>query len=301
VRASAKVNFCLRVLGKRADGYHDVQTVLHTIGLWDRIHLTTRADENTITLKVNATDVPADESNLCWRAAQLLQQRTKTPTGVAITLDKHIPVEAGLGGGSSDAAATLKGLAALWGLDGDEELLDEMATELGSDVPFFLRGGCCLGCGRGDQLRVLPHVSAWLVLVVPERRVPTAQAYAALRRGASRGRRRHLARAVQRAAKAVQEGSLAHLAETLHNDFEAVSMPGISDAMRARHQLLEEGSQGASLSGTGSAVFGLASSEEDAEAMADRLREEWPWVEVARTVPADNSLLVEDVREATES
>jgi 4-diphosphocytidyl-2-C-methyl-D-erythritol kinase len=298
VRTSAKVNFCLRVLGKRADGCHDVQTVLHTIGLWDRLHLSPIAEESRITLEINTTDVPADESNLCWRAAQLLMQRAKASPGVAIALEKSIPVEAGLGGGSSDAAATLKGLAAMLDIEGGNELLEEVAPELGADVPFFLRGGCCLAEGRGERLRALPEMAAWLVLAVPERRVPTAQAYAALRRGTARGRRRALARAVQRAVKAVEERDLERLAGALHNDFEAVAMSGISDALRARDEMLQIGCLGACLSGTGSAVFGLSPSEEEARRIAARLGEQWSWVEVVPTVPAGSSLLIEGVEEA---
>jgi 4-diphosphocytidyl-2-C-methyl-D-erythritol kinase len=117
VRTCAKVNFCLRVLGRRSDGYHEVETVLHTIGLWDRLHLSPLPGEPRIALKVDVHEAPADESNLCWQAARLLSQRVNTPVGVSIELEKSIPAAAGLGGGSSDAAATLAGLARMWRLD----------------------------------------------------------------------------------------------------------------------------------------------------------------------------------------
>ena len=297
VCASAKVNFCLRVLGRRRDGYHDVQTVLHTVGMWDKLRLSPLPGEARIALTVNSPEVPADESNLCWRAAHLLAERTKTTHGVTIHLEKSIPAGAGLGGGSSDAAATLAGLARMWELDLDSEELENLGAELGADVPFFLRGGCCLAKGKGEKLEDLPAADARLVVVVPERRVPTAQAYAALGRGATRGRRRGITRAIQRIVKASGEGDLHALAAALHNDFEALDMPGIADAREAKSALLQAGCLGAGLSGSGSGVFGIAPDRDAAESIAAKLRGRWSWVAVAPTLPAGRSLLIRDAAE----
>lgn len=297
VRTSAKVNFCLRVLGRRADGYHEVETVLHTIGLWDRLHLSPLPGEPRIALKVDVHEAPADESNLCWQAARLLSQRVSAPVGVSIELEKSIPAGAGLGGGSSDAAATLVGLARMWQLDLEPAELEELGAEIGADVPFFLRGGCCLALGRGEKLKALSHINAWLVVVVPERRVPTGQAYAALGRGTTRGRRRGLTRAIQRTVKACTEAELAALAKALHNDFEVLTMAGVADAREAKAALLEAGCLGAGLSGSGSAVFGIASHRDAAEDIAARLQSRWSWIRVAPTVPTSQSLLLEDAAE----
>ena len=297
VRASAKVNLCLRVLGRRRDGYHEVQTVLHTAGIWDRLRLSPLPGKARIALTVNSPEVPADESNLCWRAAHLLAERTRTARGVAIHLGKSIPAAAGLGGGSSDAAATLAGLARMWELDLDPEELEGLAAEIGADVPFFLRGGCCLAGGKGEKLEHLPAVDAWLVVIVPDRRVPTAQAYAALGRGATRGRRRGLTRAIQRIVKASREGDIHALAAALHNDFEALDMPGIADAREAKSALLQAGCLGAGLSGSGSGVFGIAPDRDAAEAIAAELRGRWSWVAAAPTLPAGQSLLIRDAGE----
>jgi len=293
IRTAAKVNLCLRVLGRRTDGYHNVEAVLHTVGLWDQIRLTS-LPEPGITLQVNTPEVPADESNLCWRAAQLLVDQRRAGLGIGIALEKAIPVSAGLGGGSSDAAATLTGLARLWGLDLAAEELHALAAQLGADVPFFLRGGCCLARGRGERLRPLPDLSSWLVVVVPERRVATAQAYAALRRGSSRGRRGPLARPVQRTLAALEEGSPAALAGSLHNDFESLQMAGIEEARRAKADLLEAGCLGASVCGSGSGAFGIAADRSAAEQAADRLRRSWGWVRVAATVPAGQSMVISE-------
>jgi 4-diphosphocytidyl-2-C-methyl-D-erythritol kinase len=297
VCASAKVNLCLRVLGRRSDGYHEVQTVLHTVGIWDRLHLSPLPGERRIALTVNVPEVPADESNLCWRAAHLLAERAKTTHGVKIDLEKSIPAGAGLGGGSSDAAATLAGLSRLWELDIDPEELDDLGAELGADVPFFRRGGCSLARGKGEKLEDLPAVDAWLVVVVPERRVPTPQAYAALARGATRGRRRALTRAIQRVMNASSEGDLHALAAALHNDFEALEMAGIAEAREAKSALLQAGCLGALLSGSGSGVFGIAPDRDAAESIAAQLRGRWSWVVAAPTLPAGRSLLIRDAAE----
>jgi len=298
ISTSAKVNFCLRVLGRRADGYHEVETVLHTIALWDRIRLSPAAGDPRISLRVNSAEVPADDSNLCWRAADLLAKHTGATPAVSIELDKAIPAGAGLGGGSSDAAATLAGLIQMWGLDLPPSDLADLAAEIGADVPFFLRGGCCLARGRGERLEDLPAIDAWLVLVVPERRVPTAQAYAALARGSARGRRRGLTRVAQRTVKALNAADTHGLAQSLQNDFEALAMPGIADAQHAKTALLDAGCLGAGLSGSGSAVFGIAPDEATANDVAARIRGRSGSVIVTRTLSPGRSLVIRNAGEA---
>jgi len=294
VRTCAKVNFCLRVLGRRADGYHNVETVLQTIGLWDQVRLAVLPGDRQIRLQAAPPQVPADETNTCWRAASLLAERARVSDGAVIALEKGIPVGAGLGGGSSDAAATLTGLARLWGLGLSQEELEEIGAQVGADVPFFLRDGCCLARGRGEKLEALSHVALWLVIVVPERRVVTAQAYAALRRGATRGRRRGVTRAVQRTLAAIEVGTPEALASALHNDFEDLPMTGIEEAHQAKAALLEAGCLGAGLAGSGSGAFGIAADRESAERAAARLRASWHWVQVAPTLPPGESMLISE-------
>jgi len=296
VRTCAKVNFCLRVLGRRADGYHSVETVLQTVGLWDRVDLAVTADK-AITIQVTSSDAPADESNLCWRAAALMAEQIRAEQGVAITLDKSIPVSAGFGGGSSDAAATLMGLARLWNANLSQEQLEAMAAQLGADAPFLIRGGCRLARGKGEKLENLPEIPAWLVIVIPERRVSTAQAYAALARGATRGRRRELSRPIKLTVEALRQGTLQSLAATLHNDFEAAPMGGIEDALKAKAALLEAGCLGASLSGSGSGAFGISPDRESADRIAVQVRRSWDRVEVAPTVPAGENVVISEVSE----
>ncbi len=290
LHTSAKVNLSLRVLGRRSDGFHNVETILHTVGIRDTLELQER--EEGIELRVSGEQAPADASNLCWRAGQLLSAQARVTRGVGMVLHKEIPVGAGLGGGSSDAAAALVGLSQLWNVNLAPEVLERLAGELGSDVPFFLHGGCALAMGRGERLERLPPVALSLVVIVPERRIPTVQAYAGLRRGASLAPRKALSRATKRMVEAVRSGEASAVAGALHSDFEALEMVAMKEALEARQALLEAGCLGALLSGSGSAVFGIAPDAVAASGIADRLRERWSWVRVAPTVPAEESRTV---------
>ncbi len=291
IRTAAKINFCLRVLGRRADGYHEIETVLHTIGLWDQVYLEDNASEQ-ITLASVLGEGPADETNFCWLAAKMLAERAKVKRGVIIRLEKAIPSRSGLGGGSSDAAATLTGLVRLWKLELAHDELASIAAEIGADVPFFLHGGCCLARGKGEKISRLPDLSTWLVVVMPERRIATSQAYVALKRGATRGGRRGTSRPVQRFLEALKRGELSAVASALHNDFESVAMAGVTDALKAKQDLLEAGCLGAAMSGSGSAVFGLTPDRETATDIAARIEGKWPWIAVAPTIPAGGSMVI---------
>lgn len=165
LKAYAKINLTLEIVGRRDDGYHNVATILQTIDLHDTVSLS-HADDITLTC-----DNPALESsdNLAYRAAQLLRDESDCGRGAHIAIDKTIPVSAGLGGGSSDAAATLNGLNDLWQLGMTVTQLETIAAKLGSDVPFLLKGGTAIGLGRGERIRRLPPANVqWLVVVTPE-------------------------------------------------------------------------------------------------------------------------------------
>jgi 4-diphosphocytidyl-2-C-methyl-D-erythritol kinase len=165
LKAAAKINLSFEVIGRRDDGFHEVRTVLQAIDLADVVEVEA-ADEIRLTVEpVGAVPV---EGNLVLRAAVALREATGVAGGAAITLAKRIPVAAGLGGGSSDAAATLLGLRRLWGVDRDKSVVYRIAAGLGSDVPFFLRGGTAIGSGKGDALELLPMpVERFAVVVTP--------------------------------------------------------------------------------------------------------------------------------------
>ena len=179
IKAHAKINLTLEVLARRDDGYHEIITVIQTIGLHDRLHF---EPSDSLTLECAMPDLETSD-NLVMKAAKLLKERAGTKQGARIRLEKSIPVGAGLGGGSSDAAAALKGLCQLWSIDLALGDLMALAAHLGSDVPFFLQGGTALAQGRGERVRPLPPANIeWLVLLRPPLEVPqkTATLYSML-------------------------------------------------------------------------------------------------------------------------
>jgi 4-diphosphocytidyl-2-C-methyl-D-erythritol kinase len=179
VRAFAKINLSLRIKAKRADGFHEVQTILQAIDLSDR--LTCEAKRGPFQIVCTTPRVPADRTNLVWRAAQRLWEaagRDGEPRDAVVTLDKRIPMQAGLGGGSSDAAAALPVLRQMWKLSVADEELAAIAAALGSDVPFFFVGGTGLGLGRGEEVYPLADLPRWwVVMIFPPFGIATADAY----------------------------------------------------------------------------------------------------------------------------
>jgi 4-diphosphocytidyl-2-C-methyl-D-erythritol kinase len=185
VLAHAKVNLILEVVGRRRDGYHDIRSWMVPLDLADRIGI--ERCSRGIELEVLGAPELAGKTNLVHRAAVAFRRRFGGPAGVKLTLDKRIPITAGLGGGSSDAAATLRGLARLEGID-EPEALQALAADLGSDVPFFLSDGPAFVSGRGEQVRPAPgSPTCWLLLVKPPFGIKASEAYAAWRPQAGRG------------------------------------------------------------------------------------------------------------------
>lgn len=251
VKAYAKINFGLRVTAKRDDGYHDLETIFQTISLHDTLSF---APAETLTLTCDAPDIPTDDTNLVLRAA-----RAAGAPPVAIALRKRIPAGGGLGGGSSDAAATLRALSS-------DKNLDDIALSLGSDVPFFLLGGTAYATGRGERLVPLPSAAGLpLILVFPPERVGTARAYAMLRRFSP-------PLGLERVRAMAGDGLLAHAAE-LVNDFEEPIFAALPHLAAIKTRLYELGAAWASMSGSGSTIVGAFRGARDRDAALDRLGE----------------------------
>lgn len=263
VTANAKVNLALEVLGRRADGYHEIVTVMQAVDLCDRLTL---ENAETIELSIGDAALPADGSNLAWRAAVALAEAAGVRRGVRIVIDKRIPAAAGLGGGSSDAAATLAGLNRLWGLRWPGGRLAEVAAGVGSDVPFFLRGGTAMATGRGEKVEPIPGMPLALVLVNPKVTSSTADMYARMTPAmyTDGARARELARALASRRSA-------HVASCLYNGMEAAAGAAFPQVERMRAALLAAGALGAAMSGSGPTVFGLARSYEHARQIRARL------------------------------
>ncbi len=274
----AKINLYLRVLGRRPDGFHDLETLFAAISVCDIMEF--EPIPRGIELRCDDPGVPTDSRNLAWRAAEALAKRAGISRGVRITLRKDVPPGSGLGGGSGNAATTLAALNEFWQAGLSREALWELASGIGSDVPFFLEGGLCVATGRGEILTPLAQVpELWLVLVRPPVSVPTPWAYSALDALAEPPKSGQLSDLTT----ALDEGPEV-IATRLANDFEAAVFPAYPPIAQAKSDLLSAGALGALMSGSGSAVFGIARDEADAEAMACTLAGRYPWVRVARTI-----------------
>ena len=251
VRAYAKINLTLDVLGYRADGYHDLATVMQTVDLYDTICLSATED-NRVQLVCTKPELSNDD-NLAARAAHLVRQRLAIRQGVLIELHKRIPMAAGLGGGSSDAAAVLLALQQWWQLQISPSDLLDMASSLGSDVPFFLTGGLALCEGRGERVTALssnwPRTMRWLLLLKPVISVSTAAVFRNL--PASDYTDGIRSRAVCKALTAGQTPEL----EDLHNCLERSVLETYQEVAHSRADLLQAGAPFVRLSGTGPTLF----------------------------------------------
>jgi 4-diphosphocytidyl-2-C-methyl-D-erythritol kinase len=266
LKAPAKINYRLDVLGKRADGYHDLRMIMQQLDLCDQLTISL-SEKPGIRINCNADDVPNDERNIAWKAANLLYQLTDQKTGIDISIKKIIPVAAGLGGGSSDCAAVLRGVNELLGLGFTTAQLMEKAVKLGADVPFFLFARTARAEGIGEQLSPLVKIpDAWVVLVNPNLPVSTAWVYKNLKLQANR---------------ILPElpdsyNNLDELVAILANDLETVTIPKHPLISEIKEQLVNMGAAAAMMSGSGPTVFALFDDEAKAKASAFKMTELHP-------------------------
>ena len=267
--ARAKINWTLDIVGQRADGYHLMDMLMQPVTLADTITLTP-ADEITLTTGGSPL-LPADEKHLSYRAAVALQQHTGYPGGTTIHVETHIPVGAGMGGGSADAAGVLIGLNKLWGLNLPLSELEAIGLRLGADVPFCIRGGLTRTTGIGEVMEDLPCSRLWpLVVIQPCEGLSTKEIFTAYHEGVVDARPDNGA-----AALALASGDAAALSAAMANVMQPVSearRPGIHEAICA---LTEQGAFAARMTGSGSAVFGAFSDESTAAKAYEALRPRW--------------------------
>lgn len=258
--AYAKINLGLRVLERRPDGYHTIETIFHRIALADELIFTSAP---TVRITSDTQGVPLDHTNICWRAAALLRDELQCNSGVDIHLHKRIPIGAGLGGGSADAAAVLLHLPAFWHRTLDGSTLRRIAEHLGADVPYFLQNGSAVGRGRGDLLEYFPlDIPYWILLCNPRLLIATAWAYARItpvKREAALGLKEIL-------LEGLHDPEVLH--EGLVNDFEPVVFAAYPIIREVKQEMERRGALFASMSGSGSSVYGFFEREDDARATA---------------------------------
>jgi len=269
IEAPAKINLFLEVLGKRRDGYHEIRTIMQSIELCDLIILKERREPGIhLTIKMTASgnsdmnNLPPGKDNLAYRAAELFLQESEIKKGVEIYLEKNIPVGAGLGGGSSDAAGVLVGLNRLWNTGFSKNRLRKMGEHLGMDVPFFIEGGTAYATGRGERIfhiSGVPHF--WVVLIDPGFSVSTKWAYGNIGKNFLT-KKPSYAKIV---LKSLLAGDIASLGKNLYNEFERVLEIKYSGFLRETKRLLKDtGAKGVLMTGTGPVVFGIFKERGDA-------------------------------------
>ena len=284
VKAPAKINLTLDVLYKRPDHYHEVEMVMTTVDLADRIGLEPRGDG---LIKIISADrfVPDDERNFAYQAAKLLKDTYGIEEGVSIKIEKEIPIAAGLAGGSSDAAATLRGLNEMWGLNLTMDELAVLGAKIGSDVSFCVHGGTALATGRGEKIAELPAPPAcWVVLAKPKIGVSTADVYGGLKlEGIKHPNTKQMIEAIQR-----QDYEL--VCRSVGNVLETVTFNLHPEVVTIKEQMQRFGADAVLMSGSGPTVFGLVDSETRAARIYNGLRGFCEEVYVVRMLGERNPL-----------
>ncbi|MFC1675015.1 4-(cytidine 5'-diphospho)-2-C-methyl-D-erythritol kinase [Candidatus Omnitrophota bacterium] len=289
LHSHAKLNLYLAILKKRSDNYHNIETLFEKISLCDDIILKGRQDKK-IMLSSSLSWLPRGVANLAYRSAKLLQDRFKVQRGVDIKIIKRIPVAAGLGGGSSNAASVLMGLNSLWGLHLSKRRLLKLAKGIGSDVPFFIYNRpFARGRGKGDIIKPVRGMSKrklWHILVVPRIRVSTPFIYRSWEKGVGSFKLTMPKYGVKMLTLAIRKRSLPLIGEALFNSLEQVTTVLYPEVNRIKGRLLSAGVKAILMSGSGPAVFGVVPSRKEAASLSRQLRrEDKSWqVFVARTV-----------------
>lgn len=268
VKALAKINLGLDVVRRREDGYHEVRMVMQTIHLFDRLELT-KTNSGTITLTTNLPFLPANENNLAFKAAKLLKDEFRIRDGIDVKLHKHIPVAAGLAGGSTDGAAVLYGLNHLFGLGLSRQDLMDRGVNLGADVPYCVMRGTALAEGIGEKITPLPPMVKCPVLIAkPQISVSTRFVYENLKLNAETEHPN-----IDRLIEDIRDKNLRAIAADMGNVLETVTIPNYPVIADIKRHMTEHGAVGAMMSGSGPTVFGLFDDEETAAQACQAMRE----------------------------
>jgi 4-diphosphocytidyl-2-C-methyl-D-erythritol kinase len=280
LKAGAKINLTLDVLSRREDGYHLVEMVMQEIDLADNVHIALKPDTDEISICCNHPAVPAGENNIAYRAARLIKEAFGVKHGVAINIEKNIPVAAGLAGGSTDAAAVIRGLNEIWELDMETSGMMELGRRLGADVPFCILGGTALARGIGERLTPLrAKVPLHLLLVKPDAMVSTAWVYGNLNLNSIDKRPD-----TRQMIKAIEEGDIEGIARGMVNVLEKVTVSRYPEIRWIKRKMIATGALGAAMSGSGPTVIGIYGSSAEAVGASEAFIGDYREVMVTKTV-----------------
>ncbi|MDA3885748.1 MAG: 4-(cytidine 5'-diphospho)-2-C-methyl-D-erythritol kinase [Candidatus Delongbacteria bacterium] len=252
-KANCKINVHLRIVGKLPNGYHELETIFQEIPIYDEIEIVLNPT-GKINFDSSGIEIPDGGTNICVKSAEILKERYKIVHGCNIYLKKNIPIGAGLGGGSSDAATVLKALNYLWELKLSDSELEKIGLELGADVPFFIKGGCAIATGIGEKLTQIDTVlkGGYILLIYPNIHINTSEAYRNLNLNLTKNTSNGIF------ALALNSSREIHLKyNEFINDFESYVFKEHGEIERLKNALLNEGAEYASMSGSGSSVFGF--------------------------------------------
>ena len=268
LKSYGKINLGLDVLYKRQDGYHEINTIMQQIDLCDTLII--KENKEGLVLKSNSKDLPLDSTNLIYIAWKKIQEKTGINKGIEVILDKKIPIAAGLAGGSSNAAAILKGLNELWDLGFDEKDLREIGVEIGADVPFCIMGGTALAKGIGEELtRLKPFKDKDLLLVNPGIQISTAEVYKSL--NLKEKRRVNMEEIIQ----SIEKDDLNSLTKSIVNVMEEVVIRKNPIISEIKKDLIDHGALGSLMSGSGPTVFGLFDDKEKLNFCKEKLKNKY--------------------------
>jgi len=264
--AAAKVNLYLNILGKRSDGYHEIESIMQSITLYDKLIL--KPLKQGIKILSNKPDLPLDRENICYRTAEFFLQKTNLKQGLQIEIHKAIPLKAGLGGGSTDAAATLWGMNKLFQLEVPLSDLTKWASFLGADIPFCLQGGTSLVRGKGEILVPLPPLkNGWLILLNPAIPISTSWVYENIKIELTKKKLN-----AKLLAKSIRKEDLSGISKSLYNKLEEVVLERFPLIKLIKDEMEKAGVKGALMTGSGSTIFGIVENKEEGKDILNKLQ-----------------------------
>src|SRR4030042_3695596 len=267
----SKINLTLNILGKRRDGYHNIETIMQSINLADRIFI--KEEKEGVQIKCSHPLVPTDTQSLTYRSAEKILNRYRIKKGVQIEIDKKIPLASGMAGGSANSASILVGINKLFALNLSNKDLREIGEELGMDVPFCIQNGTALAYHRGEKVTPLPPINPplWIIVINPGFEIPTKWAYNNLDLSLIKREKNNTIPMLN----ALKEGGLEGIAKNLFNSFEELIIKKYREIGEIKDRLIEEGALGALMSGSGPTVFGIAQNKEQVLKIYEKLKLEY--------------------------